>query len=136
MKRRGLINPELLYELSLLGHRDLFVVSDAGLPIPRGVNRIDLAVRPGLPSLLDVVDAILLEGIVVEKVVLAEEIKEVSPLMHNNILGLLGRHGITGDRVEYVRHEDLENNYVAKAMFVVRTGEFTPFPAYGLFRSS
>lgn len=127
MKRGGLINSVLLGEIGLLGHGDVFVVADAGLPIPRDVVRVDLAIKPGLPSLLDVVDAILSEGVVVERVVLAEEIRSKSPGIHAKILSLLESKGIDLGVVVYVPHEEFKKNYVNKAKFVVRTGEYTPY---------
>ena len=61
MKRGGLLNPELARAVASLGHGDLIVLADAGLPTPRAVERIDLAFAPGKPSLLDVLEAVLAE---------------------------------------------------------------------------
>jgi D-ribose pyranose/furanose isomerase RbsD len=49
MKKRGLLNAPLSQVIAEMGHGDLLVIADAGLPIPLTVARIDLAVRPGLP---------------------------------------------------------------------------------------
>ncbi|NLZ54216.1 MAG: D-ribose pyranase, partial [Thermoanaerobacteraceae bacterium] len=57
MKKRELLNSEISYLISKLGHTDTIVISDAGLPVPKGVQRIDLALIPGKPSFLDVLDA-------------------------------------------------------------------------------
>ncbi|MEZ0394101.1 MAG: D-ribose pyranase [Desulfurococcaceae archaeon] len=127
LKKGGIINPALLYHLGQLGHGDIFVVSDAGLPIPSGVVRLDFAIRPGLPGFVEVVNAILSEGLAVERAVLAVEIKERSPLMHEKVLELLAAHGIGGDKITYVPHERFKAEFVAKAKFVVRTGEYTPY---------
>ena len=72
------INPALSRVISETGHTDLLVVTDAGLPIPPGSERIDLAYRPGAPAFLDVLDTVLAE-LVVEGATVSEEIAEKSP---------------------------------------------------------
>ena len=61
MKKSTLINSEISYEISKMGHTDSIVVCDSGLPIPSGVKRIDLALKKGLPTFLDTLDTILEE---------------------------------------------------------------------------
>ncbi|MDX1466776.1 MAG: RbsD/FucU domain-containing protein, partial [Halomonas sp.] len=58
MKRQGLLNAPLATLIAELGHTDTVVIADAGLPIPPGVPRVDLALRPGLPGFLEVFDAL------------------------------------------------------------------------------
>ena len=53
------INPQLSRIISETGHTDLLVVTDAGLPIPAGSERVDLAVPPGRPGFFDVLDTVL-----------------------------------------------------------------------------
>lgn len=43
MKRQGIINSSIAKVLVDLGHTDYIVVGDAGLPVPPGVCKIDLA---------------------------------------------------------------------------------------------
>ena len=75
MKRQGIINSSIAKVLVDLGHTDYIVVGDAGLPVPPGVCKIDLALTPGTPSFQDVVRAIH-EDMVVEKVIAATEVKD------------------------------------------------------------
>jgi len=72
MKRGGVLHPELSAHLARLGHTDTFVIGDAGLPVPPGVARVDLAVTLGVPRFAEVTDAILAE-IEVEGAVIATE---------------------------------------------------------------
>jgi D-ribose pyranose/furanose isomerase RbsD len=53
--------------LASLGHTDTVVIGDCGLPIPEGVERVDLAVVQGLPRFAPVVEAIA-EELVVQKI--------------------------------------------------------------------
>ena len=43
MKKSGIINQPLATAIAGLGHLDMVVIADAGLPIPDGPRRIDLA---------------------------------------------------------------------------------------------
>ena len=129
MKKAGILNPLLISEISKLGHKDIFVISDAGLPIPEDVKRIDFAIAPNLPRFLEMLEVILQE-IIVEKVVFAREILERNKETYKKALELLGRYQKHLDfkqDVILVFHEEFKREYVAKAKFVVRTGEFTPY---------
>lgn len=75
MKRHGILNSHISKVLTDLGHTDMAVIADAGLPIPDGVPRIDLSLKLGVPSFEDVVDAVR-DDMVIEKVIVAHEIKE------------------------------------------------------------
>ncbi len=89
MKRRGVLHPELSRILAQLGHTDVLAVSDAGLPIPDGVVRIDLALLPGVPGFLQTVRAIL-EEVVVERAVVASEMASRSPELYRALRASLG----------------------------------------------
>ncbi len=41
MRKTKLINSEVSYTISKMGHTDSLTIGDCGLPIPDGVNRID-----------------------------------------------------------------------------------------------
>jgi D-ribose pyranase len=75
MKRSVLLNAEISMLVASMGHGDMVVVGDAGLPIPVGVGapqRIDLALCPGVPSLDQTLTAILSE-LHVEQAFIAHE---------------------------------------------------------------
>jgi D-ribose pyranase len=120
MKRRGLLNGPLLSHLGRLGHTDLVVVADCGLPVPRHVPVVDLAVSFGTPTFVDVLD-VLLDEIVVESAVAAREIDD-GPV--NEWLGQ--RADGLGGPVTLVDHERLKE-IAGGAAVVVRTGEATPY---------
>ena len=50
MKKTGVLNIQLSQTIAALGHGDMLVIADAGLPIPKGVPCIDLAVALGVPT--------------------------------------------------------------------------------------
>ena len=117
MKRGGIINVGLAGELARLGHTDLVVVCDAGLPIPPGPAVADLAFRLGVPSFETVLSG-LLEEIVVEGATAAEETRE-NPEVAGALRNLLPDLGL-------VTHNELKR-MTANAKLVVRTGEATPY---------
>ncbi|MFW5457762.1 D-ribose pyranase [Streptococcus hyovaginalis] len=121
MKKHGLLNSNLAKMAADLGHTDRVCIGDLGLPVPDGVSKIDLALTHGLPSFQDVLDNYL-DNILVEKVVLAEEIKTENP---NQLEKILKKLDASVDIV-YVSHEELKdlNKHVKT---VVRTGEDTPY---------
>ncbi|MGM0702379.1 MAG: D-ribose pyranase [Pseudomonadota bacterium] len=128
MKRRGLLNAPLAKLIAELGHTDILVIADAGLPIPPGVPRIDLALRPGLPGFVEVFD-VLVDELCVEGVTLAQEIREASPVLHDQVeqrlVGLERRDGQSLAR-DFVSH-DAFKRLLPAARAVVRTGECSPF---------
>lgn len=114
------INPALSRVISETGHTDLIVVTDAGLPIPPGSERIDLAYRPSDPAFLDVLDTVLAE-LVVEGATVAAEIAEHSPHM----LAAL-RERLPDIEIELIPHVDFKaRTHDARAF--IRSGEFTPY---------
>lgn len=118
----GILNPAISRVVSESGHTDSIVVADAGLPIPRSVERIDLTYRPGKPPFLDVLDAVLSE-FVVERAVVAEEMVEHSAQMLGEVRSRLEALGVA---VEFVPHAEFKRlSHDSRA--IVRTGEFTPF---------
>lgn len=120
MKKGGILNPALAKLLAETGHTDYLVVTDAGLPLPENVTRIDFALKPNVPRFLELLDTVL-EEIVVEKIILAEEIKVVSPQMHEEILKRFPNISI-----EYMPHVLLKDT-TKQARGLIRSGEFTPF---------
>lgn len=121
-KNHATLNGQLSRVISETGHTDLVVVTDAGLPIPPGVERVDLAVRPGLPSFLDLLDTVL-DELVVEGATVSAEIRDHSPEMLRAIEERLGPLGVTIDFVPHVDFKVLTRD----ARAAIRSGEFTPY---------
>jgi D-ribose pyranase len=118
MKKTTLLQPDLSYVIATLGHMDTLVIADAGLPIPAGTRRIDLALTEGVPGAIQTLKVVL-EEMKVEKIILAEEVKERNPKFLANVQELL-----PGVPVEFVSHSELKLQ-TAQARAVVRTGEFS-----------
>ena len=120
MKKTPLLNVELSEVIAGLGHGDMLVIGDAGLPIPLDVRRIDLALTRGVPGFIDTLRTVLAE-MQVQSVIVAEETGQKSPHILAAIKQLLPT-----THIEVVSHELLKAD-TEGAVAVVRTGEFTPY---------
>lgn len=120
MKKSGILNSEITTVLGRLGHTDCIVIADCGLPIPDSVKRIDLALKPGLPSFLDTLGVVLAD-MEVERAVIAAEMTQYNAELRQQTLRQLG-----AAEIQQVSHEQLKAlTHQAKA--VIRTGEATPY---------
>ncbi|QQK07080.1 D-ribose pyranase [Miniphocaeibacter halophilus] len=121
MKKNGILNSEISKVLSDLGHTDMITISDCGLPIPDGVEKIDISLKFGVPSFIETLKEIL-KDMKVEKIILAKEIindneiilKEIKKLIDKNI------------EIEFIEHEKFKK-VTNKSKAIIRTGENTPF---------
>lgn len=120
MKKIGIINQPISAVIAGLGHTDTLVIADAGLPIPPEPQRIDLALKAGVPSFLDTVETVLTE-MQVERAIVAAEILEVSPALYEAVKERLG--SIPLDTVPH----DAFQQQTRATQAVIRTGEFTPY---------
>lgn len=128
MKKGVLLNSEISYTVSKLGHGDSIVIGDSGLPIPDNCKRIDLAVSMGIPSFLDVLDAVLAEQRV-EQIVLAKEIKEKNPVIYQGIISRIKElENNEGYKVKITEVSHEEFKILSKeSKAIIRTGECTPY---------
>jgi len=120
MKKIGILNQDISEVVAGMGHTDLITVADAGLPIPDGVRRIDLALREGLPGFLETVETLAGE-LQVEKVVVAQEMASNSPHVEEGLKALFPN----ADWMT-VPHEEFKA-LTGQSKAVIRTGEFTPY---------
>lgn len=120
MKKTGLLNQPLSAMIAGLGHTDTVAVIDAGLSIPANVERIDLAVSPGIPRLLDVL-RVMLDEMQISGAIVASEMREHSPQFYADLMQLLDGIALTE-----IPHEAFREQ-VRTTRAAVRTGEFTPY---------
>ncbi len=121
MKKKGILNVQLSGYIAALGHMDTFMIGDAGMPVPKGVPVVDLALCGGVPTFIQIMDAVL-EETEVEFYTLAEEIVEKNPKLYAYI-----KEKLPDTDNEMIPHTDLKK-MSENVRFAVRTGEFTPYP--------
>lgn len=123
MKKTPLLNIALSRVIASLGHGDILMIVDAGMPVPPGVELIDLALTRGVPDFVGVLDVVLSE-MEVESHVLAREMIEARPpaLQMIETLQFDGQLG----QSDWISHEALKA-LSRRAKAIVRTGECQPY---------
>lgn len=120
MKKGRVINQPIASVISGLGHGDTITIADAGLPIPNGTTRIDLALTTGVPSFLQTLQVVL-EELFVERAIIAAEMRSISPQVFDALSEILG-----DVPVETTPHDSFKKQS-AESKAIIRTGEFTPY---------
>jgi D-ribose pyranase len=126
VRRSGILNHRLAGAIAALGHGDMLLVVDAGFPIPRAADRIDLAVVRDLPDLRTVLRAVHRE-LIVERVVFASEMA-----VNNAPLHAFLQEEFDGAELDGRPHERMLGGAALEAKTIVRTGAFDPWGNIGL----
>jgi D-ribose pyranase len=121
MNKHGVLNSEICKVLADLGHTDMVVIADCGLPIPDGVKKIDLALKLGTPGFIEVVE-LLVQYMQIEKATIASEIHAKNPATYASLEKALG----AATSLEELSHEEFKL-LTHKARAIIRTGEATPY---------
>ena len=121
MQKVGILNSSIAKVLADLGHTDTIVIGDCGLPVPAGVPKIDLTLKLGTPSFMEVVSEVA-KYMEIEKVEVAAEIQEKNTGVYEALKELFPQQ-------EWIIDENHEafKAATAKAKVVIRTGEITPY---------
>ncbi|KAB8041208.1 D-ribose pyranase [Janthinobacterium aquaticum] len=119
MKKTPLLNIALSQLVASLGHGDMVVIGDAGLPSQPGVPLIDLALTHGVPGFIQTVQTVLSE-MQVEHHVVASELQANNPAMAQQVAAL----GLPDAR--QLSHEEFKQ-LSKRARAIVRTGECSPY---------
>lgn len=126
MKRTGILNAQLSGALATLGHTDLVLVVDAGFPIPRDAQRVDLAIAQNLPDLRTVI-SLIADEIIVEGVVRADDVTSNNPKLDEWLL-----ETFADAEFSTRTHADMLGELARQAKVIVRTGAFEPWGNIGL----
>ncbi|MFW2514043.1 RbsD/FucU domain-containing protein [Demequina sp. SO4-13] len=119
MKRGGVIHDKLSYAIATMGHDDLMIVTDAGMPFKRDERTIDLALAPNVPDMFTVLRAIRQE-LWVEKFAFIEEGQ--NPNIVNGVTAILPDAESVLMPNDWF-HDAVDNS----AKWVVRSGAWTPW---------
>jgi D-ribose pyranase len=126
MKKSGILNSDISRVLSYMGHTDRICIGDCGLPIPDETERIDLALRFGVPSFIEVLKEVA-KDMKIECIILAEEIKTQNPEQLAAILSFFEENETDSNpSVEFVSHTELKK-MTEDCKAVIRTGEVSPY---------
>lgn len=121
MKEVGILNRGIAKIVSMMGHTDEMIVCDAGFAIPLGVKIVDISLAENKPTVVEVLEE-LKKFFSVEKLIFADETKEVSPSVFRRIVAVFG----DDVPVATIPHEELKQR--AKSVkAIIRTGDFTAY---------
>ena len=118
MIKIGILHPQLKHVMTSTGHQDYLAMVDSGYCVPLGVERVDLAFLPNIPTMLKVLDGVL-DELAVEKIILAEEIREHAP----EFLEEVKKRFLENFPIEFVAHVELKEK-IKQSNAVIRTGDF------------
>ncbi|AOV98438.1 D-ribose pyranase [Edwardsiella hoshinae] len=128
MKKGTVLNSEVSALVARLGHTDSVTIGDAGLPIPNGVVRIDLALTHDVPRFMQVVETVTTE-MQVERAVLAQEMAQSNPDVYQQLLAwlqLLAQRQGNNIQIDYVTHNQFKV-LSGESKAVIRSGECSPY---------
>lgn len=129
MKKTFLLNSQISFAISSLGHTQSICIADCGLPIPQNVERIDIALSKGIPSFLDTLEAVLSE-MQVEKALMASELKD-NKNFTQKIISLL-KNSNEKIIIDFISHADFKRE-TQNSEAIIRTGEQTSYANVLLF---
>ncbi|MFT4190512.1 MAG: D-ribose pyranase [Comamonas sp.] len=121
MKKLGHLNRDIARVLAGMGHTDAIVIADCGLPIPPGVECIDLSLALGVPGFAEVLDSVLAD-FQAERAVFAAESRDANAQVAQRAQALQA----AGVQIEHVPHADFKA-LTRAARAIVRTGEARPY---------
>lgn len=121
MKETGILNRKLAELLSAQGHQDRMMVCDAGFPIPDSVSVVDLSLKKDVPLIDEVLEEIVIH-FSVEKIIMSEETKNISPSKFERIREIIGKK-VECETIPHKKLRSLSHN----VKFAVRTGDFTAY---------
>ena len=129
MKKRGILNRQLAGLVAGLGHTDCVMICDAGFPIPKGAEYVDLAMCEGIPSFVDCLNLLLSEAIF-DEITIAQEMAVHNPETFAYIENLFKAHK---------RNVIPQTGFLPMAggaKFIIHTGELKPYSNIYLYSAS
>ena len=120
MYRGAILNSDINRIAGNLGHTDQLCIADCGLPIPAQTEKVDLALKLGVPGFWEVLTEVA-DHLEVERITVAEEIRTCNaPLYHR----LCER--FRDIPMDLIPHEVFKQQ-TARCAAVIRTGEVRPY---------
>lgn len=132
MRPDRILHPQLARALAELGHTDIVLVTDAGFPIPRTIERVDLGFWPGIPTVVQVLE-VLRREVHAEQVAFAPEVVSHNPRLYEELQRIF-----TGSGAQFatIAHERLIAEVAPRAKLAVRSGDLQPWGNVALTAST
>lgn len=118
----GIVNPHVQDLLCRIRHTNMFVIADAAFPFWPEIETVDLSLVRGIPTIIQVLDAVL-PNFKAGPIYMAEEFKKTNPKSTQNAFTKACR----GAEITFEPHLEFKKR-VPNAIGLIRTGDTT---AYG-----
>jgi len=123
MLKHGILNPAILELLGRFRHTNTLVIADRGFPFWPQVPTIDLSLTDDIPTVAQVLEALLPECAVGGAFMAREFTTKNSPNVVKASELLLKYHDV---KIRYVKHVDFKKR-VPSCIGLIRTADTTPF---------
>ncbi|HLV08606.1 MAG TPA: D-ribose pyranase [Halanaerobiales bacterium] len=121
MKRKGILNREICRVIASMGHGQYLLICDAGFPIPKEADCVDLSLIKGIPDLPTVL-SIINQEFISEKVMFAAEVPENNKPLYDELKKIF-----TEVDFEEISHNRILNEIAYEARAIIRTGDYNPW---------
>ena len=111
---RHLLNPEVAALIRRVNHTQMLLIADRGFPVPPLPTVLDLSLTSDIPTIPQVLDAIL-PDLPLDRLIVAEEATVASPERY-------AEYAVRSPRVEWVPHLELKR-LARHAVGCIRTGD-------------
>lgn len=119
MLRSGILNPHINSLLSRVRHTNTLVIADRGFPFWPEVEIVDLALVDNIPTVSNVLEAIV-ANFVIGKAWMAEE------FCRSNSTDVVAAYARLLPAIEFEPHVDFKHR-VPRAIGLIRTADTTPY---------
>ncbi|HEY0784537.1 MAG TPA: RbsD/FucU domain-containing protein [Acidobacteriaceae bacterium] len=121
MIRQGIVNPAIQSLLCRVRHTNTLVIADRGFPFWPGLETIDISLTDDIPTVVEVLRAVLQNFHAGSAVMAAEFLESNSDLAIAPM-----RHALGGVPLAFVAHAELKRR-VPGAIGLIRTGDTTQY---------
>jgi D-ribose pyranase len=121
MLRAGILNPAVLALLARFRHTNTLVIADRGFPFWPQIETVDLALVDDVPTVRQVLAAIL-PAVVVGQIFIAEEFRQKNLPAAVDVL----RERVGSTPLRFEPHVELKRR-VPHAVGLIRTGDTIPY---------
>ena len=117
----GILNPQINSLLARVRHTNLLVISDRGFPFWPMIETVDISLVDGIPTVLQVYNAISL-NFNIQEIIMAKEFQEFNSLdVREAFANAAGKRPVT-----FEAHNDLKKR-VPAAIGLIRTADTTQY---------
>jgi D-ribose pyranase len=117
MIRQGILNPQVNSLIARVRHTNMLVIADRGFPYWPMIETVDLSLVEGIPTVLQVLEAIRQNFDICEAIMAHEFQAENTPEVQTQFA-----HALAGVPVTFEPHVDLKQR-VPSAIGLIRTGD-------------